>query len=359
MCGVHRSHALVAALQYLREATRALRVSGRMRKIETTKTGSAYLGRSRTGPHFCQAVFVVEDVKMYKSYTQQVEILADRGMDMGDQKSAVATLRRVNYYRLSGYWYPFRRQAPDGRHDDFYAGTRFSDVVALYEFDARLRAATFAALAPVELAIRALLGHELGRIDPCAHFQSSLLGPTARSGGGYAKWVKRYEDELHRSREDFVEHHHKKYGGKLPVWAATDLLDWGSLTYLYGFAPRGVQNVVADACGLSAPQLTSWLKSLNLVRNTCGHHGRLFNRVHTITPKLPKIGRHLDLDAVSEDWSRTFGQLTLVQFLSDRLGTGCSRLLPAVVASFPVVQIVPIMHMSVPDGWQDNSPLWA
>lgn len=73
-----------------------------MRKIETTKTGSAYLGRSRAGPHFFQAVFVVENVKMYKSYTQQVEILADRGMDMGDQESAVATLRRVNYYRLSG-----------------------------------------------------------------------------------------------------------------------------------------------------------------------------------------------------------------------------------------------------------------
>lgn len=55
-----------------------------MRRIQTTKTGSAYLGRSRAGPHFCQAVFVVEDVKIYKSYTQQVKILADRGMDMAD-----------------------------------------------------------------------------------------------------------------------------------------------------------------------------------------------------------------------------------------------------------------------------------
>lgn len=336
-----------------------MRVVGHVRNIDTTKTGSAYFGRSRAGPHFFQAVFVVVDVKAYKSCIQQVEILADRGMDMGDQEFAVATLRRVNYYRLSGYWYPFRRQAPDGRHDDFYAGTRFSDVVALYDFDSRLRAATFAALAPVELAIRALLGHELGRIDPCAHLDSSLLGPTARSGGGYAKWVQRYQEELNRSREDFVDHHHTKYGGRLPVWAATDLLDWGSLTYLFGFAPRDVQDVVADACGLSAPQLTSWLKALNLVRNTCGHHGRLFNRVHTITPKLPKVGRHPDLDAVSADWSRTFGQLTLVQFLSDQLGAGRSRLLPAVVKSFPAVQIVPITHMGVSDGWQDNSALWV
>lgn len=300
-----------------------------------------------------------EDVKAYKTYAQQVEVLAGRGMDMGDQESAVATLRRLNYYRLSGYWYPFRKQTPAGRQDDFYAGTRFSDVVALYEFDARLRAATFAALVPVELAIRALLGHELGRIDPCAHLDPSLLGPMARRGDLYSKWVQRYEVELNQSREDFVEHHRQKYGGRLPVWAATELLDWGSLTYLYGFAPRNVQDVVADACGLSAPQLTSWLKALNLVRNTCAHHGRLFNRVHTIVPKLPEVGRHPDLDAVSTSWNRTFGQLTLVQFLSDRLGAGRSRLLPAVVKSFPTVQIVPITHMGVPDGCQDESPLWA
>lgn len=303
-------------------------------------------------------MFVGEDVKAYKTYAEQVEILAGRGMDMGDRDAAVETLRRVNYYRLSGYWYPFRKQTPSGREDDFYVGARFSDVVALYEFDMRLRAATFAALAPVELAIRALLGHELGRIDPCAHLDPSRLGPTARRGDRYSKWVRRYENELKQSREDFVDHHRQKYGGRLPVWAATELMDWGSLTYLYGFSPRDVQDAVAGACELRAPQLTSWLKALNLVRNTCAHHGRLFNRVHTIAPKLPNVGLHPDLDAASREWNRTFARLTLVQFLSDRLGVGRSRMLPAVVKTFPNVAIVPISHMGVPAGWQEN-PLWA
>lgn len=299
-----------------------------------------------------------DDVKAYKTYDDQIGILAGRGMEIGDREDAVDVLRRVNYYRLSGYWYPFRKQSSGGRQDDFYAGTCFSDVVALYDFDARLRAATFAALMPIELAIRALLGHELGRIDPCAHLDASLLGPTARSGDGYRRWLARYESEVAQSREDFVAHHEEKYGGRLPVWAATELLDWGSLTYLYGFAPRRVQDAVADACGLRGPQLTSWLKALNLVRNTCAHHGRLFNRVHTLVPRLPPVGVHPDLDAVSADWSRTFGQLTLVQFLTDRLGVGRSRLLPAVLRSYPAVRFVPISHVGAPDGWQGSSSLW-
>lgn len=286
----------------------------------------------------------VDDVKGFKTYDQQVAILRGRGMDMGDPADAAALLRTLNYYRLSGYWYPFRRQTSSGRADDFYPDTRFADVVALYEFDARLRIAAFAAMTPVELAIRSLLGHGLGSVDPCAHLEPSKLGPIARRGDQYSKWVDRYEYELSRSREDFVVHHAAKYGGRLPVWAATEVLDWGSLTYLYTFSPRHVQDSVADACGLTAPQLASWLKALNLVRNTCAHHGRLFNRVHTITPKIPRNGVDVDLDALSVDWTRTFGQLSLIQFLSDRLGVGRRQLLSTVVKSYPSVTTVPITH---------------
>lgn len=196
-------------------------------------------------------------------------------------------------------------------------------------------------------------------MDPCAHLDPDLLGPTVQTGNSYRKWLEGYKSELSRSREDFVAHHHEKYGGRLPVWAAVEVLDWGGLTFLYGFAPRNVQDAVADACGLRAPQLTSWMKALNLVRNTCAHHGRLFNRVHTLSPKLPKVGVYPDLDAVSTDWSRTFGQLTLIQFLLDRLGLSRTTLLPAVMKSYPTVRAVPITHMGAPTDWQSASALWA
>ncbi len=305
-----------------------------------------------------------DEVKAYRSYEDQVALLAERGMDVGDHDVAAGVLQRINYYRLSGYWYPFRQKTPDGRGDDFYPGTRLEDVVALYDFDARLRAATFSVLAPIELSIRALLGHELGRIDPRAHLEPTLLGPTARNRAGdqsdsYSRWRRNYEAELGQSREDFVAHHHLKYGGTLPVWAAVELLDWGSLTYLYGYAPRSVQDAVADACGLRAPQLTSWLKSLNLVRNTCAHHGRLFNRVHTLTPKLPRTGVYPDLDAATTEWNRTFGQLTLIQFLLDRLDLGRMRMLPAVVKTYPQVRLLPLSHLGAGSDWQTASRLWG
>ena len=295
-----------------------------------------------------------EDIKEFKTYNEQVDILARRGMDIGDRDDAVFLLQQVSYYRLSGYCYPFREFKNSSRADTFFPGTRLRDVVDLYRFDSRLRTATFTALTPIELAIRAHLGHELGRLDPLIHLDPYKLGIKVRTlkEKKYNGWRRRYEHELKSSREDFVNHHKQKYGGNLPVWAATEIMDWGSLTYLYELSPRSVQNTISSQCDLTAPQLRSWLKALNIVRNICAHHGRLFNRGHAISPKLPAQGTHTD-------WKRTFGQLTLIQFLLDRFTVGNKKLLPTVVQSFPEVQIVPISHMGAPDNWQTASKLWS
>ena len=302
-----------------------------------------------------------EDIKEFKTYNEQIDILVRRGMDIEDRDEATFLLQQVSYYRLSGYCYPFREFKNSSRADTFFPGTRWRDVVDLYRFDSRLRTATFTALTPIELAIRAHLGHELGSLDPLIHLDPKKLGVTVDTPKEkkYNSWRKRYDRELESSREDFVKHHKQKYGGKLPVWAATEIMDWGSLTYLYELSPTSVQNTISSQCDLTAPQLRSWLKALNIVRNICAHHGRLFNRVHAISPKLPAQGTHTDLDCINTDWKRTFGQLTLVQLLLDRLNVGNKKLLPTVVQSFPEVQIVPISHMGAPDNWQTASKLWS
>ncbi|MGL4745525.1 MAG: Abi family protein [Dermatophilaceae bacterium] len=299
----------------------------------------------------------MDNAKQFKTYAEQVELLRARGMDVGEAGAASELLRRVNYYRLSGYWYPFRRLGakPGRRQDDFYPSTTLADVESLYLFDTRLRAATFTAIAPIELRLRALLGHGLGEVDECAHLRPEFLSPRAQSKD-YTTWRESYQRQLGDSREDFVEHHRHAYAGILPVWAAVEILHWGGLVRLFGFAPRSVQDEVADAFGLRAPQLESWMKSLNVVRNVCAHHGRLFNRVYALMPKLPSAGRYPELDSPGV-FTRTFGQLTLAQFLLRRSGER-TALLPAVLRSYPSIPAVPVTHLGAPTDWADHD-LWS
>lgn len=300
--------------------------------------------------------------KQFKSHGEQVELLRKRGMCVDDPVRAEDVLARLNYYRLSGYWYPMRRFTPDAgvKRDEFVNGASLDLVVSLYEFDERLRHNVFIELDRVEMAVRAMLGYELGRIDPLIYLNAARLGARAcqwRKNGRsvYKVWLGKYEDALGASKEEFVRHHKSKYGGVMPIWAAVEIMDWGMLSYLYGMSPNIVRNRIARQCGLKAPQLESWLKSLNIVRNYAAHHARIFNRVYDIKPKINSDPR---LAPVAESMNRAFGQLTLIQYLHRQLGLSSAERLPAVMSTYPDNNIVPLMRTGAPENWADLA-LWA
>ena len=127
-----------------------------------------------------QVQSATESGKAFKTHGEQINLLRSRGMVIDSDQLARHLLERVNYYRLSGYWYSWREIGADGaRRDVFIPGTNLDDTDAVYDFDWRLREAVFSAPAHIELSVRSMLGHELGRIDPLAHLHPELLGPVA------------------------------------------------------------------------------------------------------------------------------------------------------------------------------------
>lgn len=297
--------------------------------------------------------------KQFKTYPEQVDLLRSRGMTMTDQAHAEHLLARLNYYRLSGYWHPMRRFTAGQAHDEFVEGASFDLVVSLYEFDERLRHTVFTELDHVEMAARAMLGHELGRLDPLIHLNPRKLGARARQHRKDGRtvheiWLAKYDSAVKNSKEDFVAHHKRKYGGAMPIWAAVEVMDWGMLSYLYGMSPTLARNRIADHCALRAPQLESWLKSMNILRNLAAHHARLFNRVYDIKPKLNDDPRLL---AVAGKMNRAFGQLSLVQYLHRQLELSPADKLPRLLDAYPHNPLVPLSRTGAPANWQ-NLALW-
>ena len=83
-----------------------------------------------------------EQVKDPTTIDEQIHILSERGMQV-DADLARQWLRSVSYYRLSGYWYPYREQLESAprmpvRADTFELGSTFTEVPGLYEFDRKL-----------------------------------------------------------------------------------------------------------------------------------------------------------------------------------------------------------------------------
>lgn len=302
--------------------------------------------------------------KEFKTHEQQIEILKSRGMVFKDDTFAIQKLKQLGYYRLSGYWYRMRQFGTDNQtpKEQFNPDTTFELVIQLYEFDEHLRHLVLAELAPVEQAIRALIGYELGKVDRLAHLNAHQLGPNANDPTGrktpgstaHEDWLQRYHTLADNSREDFVKHHKDHYNNEIPIWAAVELMDWGTLSHLYRISPQHTRNTIAKECGLTAAQLGSWLKSLNVLRNLAAHHARLFNRVYDIKPKSNKSKMLSHLGSTS---NRLFGQLTLILYLKKQLNLPNQNLLLELLTQYPENRIIPISSTGTPPNWQSLT-LW-
>lgn len=294
--------------------------------------------------------------KPHLSYAEQLERLKIRGMSVGADEFALATLERVGYYTFSGYSHSFRfKNATGARTDNFRPGTTFENVHSLWDFDNKLRSATFGVLQHIETHLRSRLVYALGAVNPMIHRMPELLQPD--NPAEYPDWLEKLDRAIRHSRDDSIVHHRNNRDSVIPVWVAMDVLDWGGLTYLYGFAPRSVRDTVASHFGLTAPQLRSWMKALNIVRNICAHHSRFFNRHYSLTARLPRTGELPELDHIAGITGTSFAMLTLLQHLGTRTQGVNRRLLPAVLARFPDASGMNIQSIGAPDEW-DTHPLW-
>lgn len=257
----------------------------------------------------------------WKSFAEQLELLKSRGMVVTDETAALDYLERVGYYRLSAYWYPFRKfeviQDAGGKlstkvTDEFHSDTQFVDAVQLYLFDKKLRLLLADALERIEISLRVDLAYLLGERSPFAHienikahFHPGFAGRPFRKGSPescFDAWLNKYRGLVARSKEDFVRHYHDNHGTELPIWVAVEVLDFGAISQLFSMLHVKDQLAIANRYGVNDwKAFKSWLFSLSYLRNLVAHHSRLWNRNITSKPKLPDRGELAWCDAFTGD----------------------------------------------------------
>ena len=299
---------------------------------------------------------------------------------MGDRNHAVAILKAVGYYRLTGYLYPFRESEQYVDDDDrtrtrvlggYRADTRLDHAEAIIDFDRQLRMLVMDGVERIEVAARMQMGYVLGRTSPFAHedplcFTEAFVkaGTDPESGdpvpSSHEKWLKRTGERRAKSDEQFVAHFREKYDDRMPVWALTELLELGQLSVLY----RGLRQQDAEEIALAfgAPTkklMVSWLASLNYVRNVAAHHARLFNRKLQHAPARPKVGQVPVLDHLRDEQTAkgvfgTYNALAVIAYLlpSVEPDSDWHRRLATLLHEFPTSHALPLASIGVPEGWE-------
>lgn len=237
-------------------------------------------------------------IKPATTVTEQIALLRSRGLRV-DEGLARQWLANVSYYRLSAYWYPAREFNVDGRRADaFLPGTSFADVIALYEADRKLRTLIHDGMERVEIALRTRIGELICDPDPLAYTYPCRF----RSSFDHSRWLMTAQKRIARAgrNNEAIKHYREVYGNRYPFWVLAEVLDFADVSRLFEGLATIEQRKIAEGLGfvinldaLSKNQKTKtklqsplvrWFEQLTIIRNTCAHHGRLWNRSFAPAP---------------------------------------------------------------------------
>ena len=289
---------------------------------------------------------------------QKIAHLRTRGMTVPDTAQAEHWLRHVSYYRLSAYWLPFEN--PKGQAGPrFRAGTHFDTVIALYEFDRKLRLLVMDAIERIEVAIRGnwayCLAHQGG---PHGYLNAALYYDRKQFHDNLSRLTR----EVGHSPETYIEHYRNSYDDPAmpPVWMVAEMMAFGQLSRWYSsLRDRALRNQIAAPLSLPEKVLVPLVKHLSTVRNTCAHHGRLWNRGSLIRPGLPIKPPDLaaTLEPPGAGPALLYNTLVMIVFMLRTADPGSNWRdeLKAHLATHPTADLA---SMGFPVGW-DQRPMWV
>lgn len=292
--------------------------------------------------------------KSAKTYPEQLAILKGRGLVVTDEARALHCLEHLNYYRLSAYRFPITVQ---GNPDQFLPGTTFDDLWNLYHFDRTLRQLVSEAVKRVEISVRSHWAYVLAHAHGPQAYEHA---PVFRDPKRHTDALARLDEELERSREDFVAHYRKRYQmARPPIWAASEVMSFGLLSRFYENIKRNADRKrISTAYGLSPETLESLLQHCSYIRNLCAHHSRLWNRRFTITLELPRSSPASLIPSLYPPEDRrlynTLVMLVHMVGVIEPTAVWPCRMLEHLLTLKPGL----LPHMGFPADWQQR-PLWA
>lgn len=293
------------------------------------------------------------------TFEQQAQILLDRGL-IADKKLLIERLSVVNYYRLSAYWYNFKRIDPVTHAESFAPNTTFDMIWRRYEFDRELRHLMMDAVEHVEVAIlrTGLVNQFTLAHTPFGYQEYTNFNPKFPHDK-FNRFLTELDEAVKFSNEEFVERFQKKYTGenRLPLWMAVEIMTFGQLFTLFRYLDRRDLQTIAQRFQLFPPVMISWLHTILFIRNTCAHHARLWNREIPIRPQIPDRKHNPEWHIpVQFDGSRVFTVLTLLRYLLQFIESQSDfrTRLEILLLAYPEI---PIIAMGFPTNWKD-SPIW-
>lgn len=214
--------------------------------------------------------------KGFKTYTEQVQLLLDRGLIVSDPAYAEQILRQTNYYRLSAYSLSLRC------NNKYKNGVSFESIYELYIADALFRRIVMHYCFCVEIAFRSYIAYYIGeKFGPLGYMDVVNFDNPYY----HASFISDLDECVKRSDDVFIEHHKRSLNSVFPVWVVVEVMTFGTLSKLFkNMLPNDRTAISKTYIGFGRKYVENWLQCCAYCRNVAAHGGRFYNRFLRANP---------------------------------------------------------------------------
>jgi abortive infection bacteriophage resistance protein len=216
------------------------------------------------------------DLKKPLTFDEQLERLEAHGIVVTNREKAIEILKRVNYYRFTGYALQFRKNPSNS---DYIEGTKFETVYHLYKVDEILRDTFRRYIEKAEVYYRTQIAYGFS-ITKCtkAPYDQHYDENNFYNKRGYKEVMDSFSREKNYYKDSLIVKHHKvKYSSKMPLWVIVELMSFSNISKLYSSMYYSEKEVIAKMVGIGRDTLENHLHCLSVLRNKCAHAARMYN----------------------------------------------------------------------------------
>lgn len=242
------------------------------------------------------------DISLIHAKTQKEQKQQKRLIYQNHYKP-LKTISFLGYYSLKNYVEPFEIH-------EKYEDLSFSNLVARFYRDKRLRQAVLHAIEDIELTLDTKISHVLGEkygptgytnfLNWCQKFErNEFIRDPHNSNGKFMdrnklldeqnKFLQTAKRKMHKSAsldmKKFRENNPNSTNP--PIWLLINELTLGESIHLLKLMSKNNRKKIASFFETDTRTLISWLDCINLIRNICCHNGDLADIKLITTPQVP------------------------------------------------------------------------
>ncbi len=215
--------------------------------------------------------FLFMAIKFFKSFNDQINILKSRGLIISNEKQVENVLKNENYYRLSGYFKLFSKTGSD----DFVEKTTFKKILAVYEFDEKLRILLDEFLVRIEINARTRIAYNFARtLSPDGYMDVTNFINSKK----HNVFINNVNEEIGKNQRNPIIKRYK--GVNLPIWCLVEFLTFGTLSKMYANLSKTNKIAISNAPDYikkyNYVEYGNLLLMVTNLRNICAHHSRLY-----------------------------------------------------------------------------------